>query len=499
MRPRSLAVAAWIALLLLAVAVGPTGVQAADSPTVSVSVNDEPVSDGAWIVRPEANLSTTVRAESPIETVIVRINGEDVLEATPDAKRFDTTLEPASLDARWNSIQVVATVAGGDLQTHRFHVYEDSLAPDIALSSPVTVESGHRFPEQTNVTRANLTVNGTVTDVSEIEDFSAKISGGGQSIETTTLQNGSFLLDTTLAPGNHTLSVVATDEYGNTERQFSRFRVTDDGPPSVSLQGWPNVTEADSTRPSVVATDAVAVRSIEVRVSGQPSRTVLEPTSKLLGANRTNVTRTVPIEFYHPGNHTVTVNATDYAGQYDVATTTVTYDPETPGERAAPEITVHGNQSGIFNGTTYHLEATVANGSIQQVVLEAADNETGRVTAYERLYDAEPRSRVGISHNLSLEPGRTDVRIQVEDSLGNTHRETVTVDTETARAYGPAAEPAGTENPATATSSGTARPTRISVTEMTPLTPVSGGSAPTSPLVAVLAVVVVALLVGRRR
>ncbi|MFB6109414.1 MAG: hypothetical protein ABEJ60_00870 [Halodesulfurarchaeum sp.] len=501
MNARSPAVLGWLVLLVLsAVAFGAPVAQAADSPNVTVTVNGETVRDGAWIVRPEVNLSLVVRADAPIETVLVRINGKDVLEATPGSSRFETSFEPAALHARWNTIQVVATVEGEGLQTHLVHVYQDSLAPNVGLTSPITVEPGHQFPERIHRTNATLTVKGTVTDAAEITQFTAWIRGSGQSVETTTLQNGSFVLETTLALGNHTLAVVATDEYGNTARQFTRFRVTDEGKPSVTLRGWPNETASRTIRPTVVATDAVAVRSIVVRVSGQPSRRVLDPTAKLLGAGRTNVTRPVTIEFYHPGIHNVTVNVTDYAGRYAKATTAVVYDPVTPAERAVPEIAVEKNQSGIVDGTGYHLEATVSNGSIVQVVVEATANETGRVTAYEQVYDGEPRNRIEISRTLSLDPGRHDVRIEVVDSYGRTHiAGPISVEIDTAdESETSAGTVTATESTKAGPRSSTARPTSIPVTKPPPLTPVSGVSASTSPLLVPLAVVLVGVVVLRR-
>ncbi|MDR5657024.1 hypothetical protein RH831_07490 [Halodesulfurarchaeum sp. HSR-GB] len=480
--------------LLMVVSLVPVA-GAADSPRIQVSVNEDPIEDGEWIVVDESNFSIGVSANDTIESIVVRVNDRDVVEATPEGRTYQTNLV-APLTARWNTVQVVATTTSGTLSTHQFKIYKDTIAPEIGLTSPVSVEAGHRFPDETRLTDGAINLTGTVEDTSNVTDFSATLSGAGQSVELTNHSNGRFDLNTTLAPGNHTLSVRATDEYGNEVRRFTRLRVIDEDDPSVSIRDWPTNTSADAIAPTAVATDDIAVRSLSYRVSGQPERTVIEPTSRLLGAGRTNVNRSIPIEFYRAGTYEVTFNVTDYAGRYTTLTKELRYDPVTPEERAAPEITVHENRSGLVNETLYHLEASVDNGSIERVVLEAASNRSGRVTAYERVYDGNATTTVSVRQNLTLASGVTDLTLNATDSVGEEHTVTWQVDLETTRPYRTTASgsPTTDEDSTVRTSP---QPTEISVTEPTPLAPVTETKAPISPVLTGVALLLVSGLLVR--
>ncbi|APE95722.1 Ig-like domain-containing protein [Halodesulfurarchaeum formicicum] len=471
--------------------------EAADTPQIQVSVNENTIEDGAWTVVGESDFSIRIASNATIESIVVRVNDRDVVEATPDGRTYQTDLV-APLSARWNTVQVVATDTSGTLSTHQFKIYKDTIAPDIAVSSPFSVAAGHQFPEETRLTDGAINLTGTVEDASNVTAFSATLSGAGQSIELTNHTDGSFTLNTTLAPGNHTLSVRATDEYGNEVRRFTRLRVIDEDAPSVSIRDWPTNTSAGAIGPTAVATDDIAVRSLTYRVSGQPERTAIEPTSRLLGAGRTNVTRSIPIEFYRAGTYEVTFNVTDYAGRYTTLTKELRYDPVTPEERAAPEITVHENRSGLVNETLYHLEASVDNGSIERVVLEAASNSSGRVSAYERVYDGNATATVPVRQNLSLASGVTDITLTATDSYGTEHSATWQVDPESTSPYrtSPAENTATGPDPTVEPSS---QSTEISVTEPTPLAPVTETKAPASPVLVAVALLVVSGLLSRRR
>ncbi len=452
------------------------------------------------VVVPEANLSAHISGEVQIERVEIRVDGATIHEATPEQTDYRVTLDP-DFHARTNDVQIVVKGAAGGLWTHRAFVYKDTIAPDIGLESPVTVEPGYQFPDRRSRESADIDVSGVVEDASAIEEFSARIVGGGRSVETTTLEDGRFRLNTTLAPGNNSLIVEATDEFGNRAYRRLQLEVTDGAPPSIAVEDWPNRTASPTIRPTVAVTDDVAVEEVRYRIPGQPSRTVIEPAGSLLDRGRTNLTRTPALTFDRPGTYNVTFNVTDVAGQYTELTKTVTYDPVTPAEAVAPTVRVVHNRSGLYNDSRYRLNATVDNGSVRTVAVEAR-NQYGRVTLLETVYDGPNASSVPVVLDVPIDPGRNEVEINVTDALGNAHVRTLRVDTANASSYEQPTVPTTAAEPPPTTSSvstpTTAQKTRLPVTTATPIDPATATQSPLSPLLSVLAVALAALLALRQ-
>lgn len=489
------------ALLLFAgVFSGPAA--GAAGPSIAVSVNGETIADGDRIVVPEANITVSVTGDVQIQTVVVRDDGETIHEAKTGATSYEVNLDP-DLGARSNTIQVIVKDRNGVLTTHRSTIYVDSLAPDIGLSEPFTVQGGYTFPESRQSVAANLTVNGTVEDASNVTSFSAKVVGGGQSVETETLENGSFRLETSLVLGNSSLIISAEDEYGNRAYRSARLIVSDEAKPEISFRNWTNETESKTFRPTIVATDDVAVQTIRYRIPGQPEVTAVEESDRLLGADRLRVTRELALSFYRAGLYNVTFNVSDAAGNYKEATKTIEYDPVTEAERAKPVLRVRENHSGMYNDSLYHLEAIVENGSVREVFVEAT-NRYGRTTLYESVYEGQNTTSVPIELDVPIGSGTNEIRIEIQDSLENTHEQYLTVDTANASAYEPVTEsPTNTvqeptESTPTPTTTGPEN-TRISVIEPTPIEPATKTQSPLSPLLVLIAVVIASsIAIGRR-
>ncbi|MDZ7851028.1 MAG: hypothetical protein U5K70_09670 [Halodesulfurarchaeum sp.] len=482
-------------------------VGAASQPSIGVSVNGESVADGDRVVVPEANLSVSVTGDVELDSVIVRIDGEEYHEAQPNGTSSAVELDP-DFSTRSNAVEVIVTDAAGNLSNHQITVYRDTLAPDIGLSSPFEVSPGYQFPSKRAFTSADVELVGTVRDASNVTDFSAKLVGSGQSVETTELEDGAFALDTTLAPGNNSLIVTATDEYGFRIYRSTRIEVTDDADPALEIRGWSNRTEAATIRPTIVANDSVAVNSLVVQLPGQPEQTVVEPTTKLLDSGRTSVTVRPELTFHRAGTYNVTFNVTDTAGNWVEETREIEYDPVTTEERIAPEIRIDGDRSGMIDESGYRLFANVTDGTVREIALESNHRWEG-VTHLETLYTGSNVTSYVIDAVVDIEPGRNVILIEVIDALGRTHETEFEVDTANASSYQPPTtqQPETTQAVTTQNQNSTDPPatqntpaeTTILVNEPTPLTPVTETSSPLSPLIPVVAFVLVGLLLWRTR
>jgi hypothetical protein len=489
----------WTILLLLAVTVAVSGgAGAADAPWIELQVNGSPVADGERVVVPSANLSTEITGNVSLNRVEIRVDGATIHEATPEGTAYRVDLDP-DFHARTNDVQVVVKGEDGGLWTHQAAIYKDTLAPDIGLDSPVTVEPGYQFPGRQSREAASIQIAGVVEDAASITSFSARVVGGGRSVETTALEDGAFRLNTTLAPGNNSLIVEATDEFGNSAYRRLQFEVTDESEPSLSVREWPNRTAVETIRPTVVATDAVGIAKVRYRIPGQPRRTIVEPAASLLDRGRTNVTRRPSLTFARPGTYNVTFNVTDESGKFTETTKTVTYDPVTPAEAVAPIVRLRNRSSGLYNESRYRLDATVENGTVRVVEVEAR-NSRDRVTLLETVYDGPNASTVPVTLDVPIDPGRNEIEIAVTDALENVHVRTVVVDTANASAYEP---PTTAPTKAASTTAPTRVPTtpqqtRLPVTTATPIGPATATQSPLSPLLSVVALALAALVVRRQ-
>jgi hypothetical protein len=486
-------------LLSVLLSAGPVGAQT--GATIEVSVNGAPVADGDRVVVPSANLSTSVSANRTIQSVVVLLDDERIHEASPNATEYAVSLDP-DFSARSNQVQVLLKDESGTLWTHQISVYKDDQAPDIGLAEPFSVSPGYRFPSERSVDGAAITVSGTVEDASNVSDFRLRVVGGGRSVEVESLSDGAFSLNTTLAPGNNSLILTATDEYGHQAYRSTRLRVTDEAEPSIEPRDWPSATQTATIRPTIVATDDVAVDSIRYRIPGQPERTALESTGRLLDAGRTNVTVVPTLTFPREGTYNVTVNVTDTVGNFVEETVSVTYDPVTPAERAKPTVSIDANRSGLYNDSLYRLNATVTDGIVRSVFLAATDS-SGRVTQWASIYDGPNVSTVRVERDVPIDPGENEIRLTVTDGLNATHEYTFTVDTANESSYDPPQTSVPEVTTTTAPESTAAPPTsrahtEISVTESTPLSPVTETRSPLSPWVTVFAMMLSGLLVKRR-
>lgn len=494
--------------LLLGTAFASTGVAsgASGGPSIQVAVNGDRVADEEWVVVHETTLSVSVDSTAELGTVVVRVDGEDVATFAPDGTRFDRAVD-LDLGARNNDVQVIATDENDDTSSYLVTVYRDTVPPAIGLSSPFTVQPGYVFPRNVTDAEPNVSVVGTVEDVSNVTEFEARIVGDGV-VRTTTLSNTStFALNTTLGLGNSTLRIRATDEYGNERIVRTRLEVTDESGPTVNVTDWPENVSTDTFTATVRATDDVGIEAVRVRPTGQTQRYVLEPTTSLFDKGRDAVIRDVTIDLHRPGVHNVTFNATDMANHSTEIQRTVRYDPVTPEEAAVPVFSLAEHSSGLADEGTYQLNATFANGSMTRVVVESVTADRQRVLSYGVIYnggDNETTETVTIDRTLPVD-GRTEIHVRATDEFGATHRETIAVNPRNESAYLQTST-APTQSPTTGqaetTSDSTPAVTNVAVQTETPLTPVTDTSVPFSPLLVPLAAGIALVLLdaaNRRR
>lgn len=491
-------------VLVLSMAAASGVVTGADGgPTIAMSVNGDDVPHGERVVVQEANLTIRVTDDAPLETVVLRVRGDEIASYSPDGSAFERTLDEQTLgeelSARDNTIQVIATNANDQTESRRITIYKDTVPPKIGLSSPITVEPGYVFPRNVTDVGVNITLAGSVRDASTVTDFEAVLIADGHSRYASLEADGTFSMNTTLALGNTSLRIRASDEFGNERIVRTRFYVEDEEEPTIEVENWPENTTADSFTARVHATDDVGVESLTVRPMGQTEQRLLESPPTLLDRGRDDVVRNVTIELRRPGILNVTFNVTDMGNHSTELEKSIVYDPITPEEAAVPDIVVHNDSSGFLDDETYALDATIRNGSVKRVVLEAESVPGRDVSAYSVVFDGNATDRIAIHRNVSVEPGVTDLTIRVTDEFDNVHERTIRIDS---REDEQELTPTTTTTVSTGTSTaGEATPTPVAtVTAQTEsaLEPVTETSLPLLPGVAVIGILVAIFILGFR-
>jgi RHS repeat-associated protein len=323
--------------------------------------------------------------------VTVTINGTTV--STSPAGAFSY---PFSLVEGTNVITVIATDAAGNSTTVSRTVHRSSVPPAITVTSPLN---------GTITNQSAVTVSGTVTSTNTVL---LAVNGASVTIGT----GGSFSTSITLVEGTNTITISATDGAGNTS-SVVRTVYKDSIPPSISLtqptQGF--VTAQPSITVQGLVSDSTAVT---VTANGVP---VSVGTG---GAFSSAVSLT-------EGRNTITVVATDAAGNSSTVTRTVIKDSTPPiltvsspadgsvtnqpsttvsgtvSDSTTVALTINGVSTAIGGNGTFSSSLALIEGAnaITLVATDAAGNKT-TVVRNVRLDTAPPQLVVTAPQNNSI-------------------------------------------------------------------------------------------------
>ena len=205
-------------------------------------------------------------------------------------------------------------------------------------------------PAPSAILRAVVIVQGNATAPTSLSSIELWVDGAKSS--TTTAASFSFNWDTTAATnGPHTLTVKAFEPSGVSGQASVNVSVTNytATPPAVTISTPANVSTVAGLVPvQGMATDSVAVVSIQLVVDGTPSAT----------------TSSSPFSFNwnsslaSNGNHTLTVKASDAAGNVGQASTTVSVSNQTDTTPPTVSITSPVNGQTVSGGTSVNVAAS---------------------------------------------------------------------------------------------------------------------------------------------
>ncbi|MGD0589793.1 MAG: RHS repeat-associated core domain-containing protein [Bacteroidota bacterium] len=308
-------------------------------------------------------LSGTV---TDVSATTLTVNGSPVQVGTNGA--FSTQVV---LIEGVNTITVVATDAAGNKTTVTRRVRRDTQAPIVSLTSPI---------DSLLTNQLNVTVSGTVKDSTAV---TLTINGNSVSIGV----NGTFSYAVPIVEGLNTINVVATDAAGN-QAKVTRTVRRDTQPPVLTIS-------------SPLDSSITNLQSITV------NGTVADSTKVTLTINGNAVTVGTGGVFSYQlsvteGLNTITVVATDAAGNKTTVTRTVRRDTQAPivnlispvdslltnqlsvtvsgtvVDSTAVTMTINGNNVLVGTNGTFSTQLTLVEGMniITVVATDAATNQT---------------------------------------------------------------------------------------------------------------------------
>jgi PGF-CTERM protein len=418
-------------VVLLVVAGAGPGLVAADTPSVTLSVDGERAPDGEeFVVTQNPDLSIEASAAESIESVVVRINGESARTFSPGSTSFSRTFVAQVEDNERNSVQVIVRDSAGGVQSRQLTITKDGVGPFVGFESPFESELGSRPPERASASQSRVQFTGTFEDLSGVQTLSIErrhvyTAVNERRVKTSNQQiqnpGSSFDTEVFMGYGRNVVEIRMIDELRNSRSYTIEFDVEDRTAPDLSVRETPTEVRRGSLTLSGTASDNVQVDEVVYSVEGKvDSATVISSEGDAANPDRQSMRfeQEIPL---NPGENVVRVTARDVAGRTSTVRRVVTFnDTIVPVMSLEPTAV----ESGTVRFTGY-----VHQGSFQRVSVETVDPETNETLDFRQVYDGEPTGEnVTFDEQMAaVDDGQTRVVLRVVDRDGDEYVRAATV------------------------------------------------------------------------
>lgn len=467
----------------VAIVDGSTGQRAIDDASaasvtgLSVTVEGEILEDGRIV--DEASLSeggtvTTshdptvtldVRADSTIEVVSIRVDGETRQTYSPDAKTFEKS-EVLDLSREANEVRIV--VKADETTTRTGTIVKDNRAPLMTFESPfeagfVGSNGTYTAPNETHtIEDSQVVLAGTFSDQTGVEEvriertYRTTTNGSGiiyNRSRTTIEEPGESIAHplrlgpaaqnvengTDIQNGTNTVQLILLDRFEQRRVYEVDLLVEDNDAPEIDL----NRVSTDVTNQSVTfnftVSDRVGIKSVGYRRGFEDDDGL-----RYLMFGRPPMRQPVQQTFNETIRVTermesLTLVAEDGVGNVTTHTQFVRYERlVTPDLRLVSADHVGGNRIRIRGGAS--------DGQITRVHAEVVKD--GEILDIRKVYDGDVRDRVRVDETLTADSFPVVVRIRVTDATGEEYVESARLTRDAAVTPSePTATPAVTQTP----------------------------------------------------
>lgn len=334
------------------------------APVITQVVDDVPERTGSLDLNETTNdstptLSGTAEANA---TVTIRVDGVDIGTTVADGLGAWSITPDTPIAEGQHTLTAVATDAAGNISdvSNSWGIIIDSVAPD----APVITQVVDDVPERLGALNSGDSTNDTTPTLNGTAEPGSTVTIRQDGVDLTTIVIDSsgtwtYTPTTPLVNGTYTFTAVTTDGAGNTSQPSGGFTLTVDTTPPAAATiatvtddvGGVNgpLTSGDTTDDTTPTLSGTAPADAVITVY---DGTTLLGTATLDGSGGWSFTPVIPLT---DGPHTLTVHATDAAGNTTISTPfELTVDTVPPATPEIPAITVNpdGTETPLNPGET---------------------------------------------------------------------------------------------------------------------------------------------------
>ncbi|ENB7195393.1 BapA prefix-like domain-containing protein [Enterobacter bugandensis] len=334
------------------------------APVITQVVDDVPERTGSLDLNETTNdstptLSGTAEANA---TVTIRVDGVDIGTTVADGLGAWSFTPDTPIAEGQHTLTAVATDAAGNISdvSNSWGIIIDSVAPD----APVITQVVDDVPERLGALNSGDSTNDTTPTLNGTAEPGSIVTIRQDGVDLTTIVIDSsgtwtYTPTTPLVNGTYTFTAVTTDGAGNTSQPSGGFTLTVDTTPPAAATiatvtddvGGVNgpLTSGDTTDDTQPLLQGTAPADAVITVY---DGTTLLGTATLDGSGGWSFTPVIPLT---DGPHTLTVQATDAAGNTTISTPfELTVDTVPPATPDIPAITVNpdGTETPLNPGET---------------------------------------------------------------------------------------------------------------------------------------------------
>lgn len=334
------------------------------APVITQVVDDVPERTGSLDLNETTNDSTPTLSGTAAAnaTVTIRVDGVDIGTAVADGLGAWSFTPDTPIAEGQHTLTAVAADAAGNISdvSNSWGIIIDSVAPD----APVITQVVDDVPERLGALNSGDSTNDTTPTLNGTAEPGSTVTIRQDGVDLTTIVIDSsgtrtYTPTTPLVNGTYTFTAVTTDGAGNTSQPSGGFTLTVDTTPPAAATiatvtddvGGVNgpLTSGDTTDDTTPTLSGTAPADAVITVY---DGTTLLGTATLDGSGGWSFTPVIPLT---DGPHTLTVHATDAAGNTTISTPfELTVDTVPPATPEIPAITVNpdGTETPLNPGET---------------------------------------------------------------------------------------------------------------------------------------------------
>ncbi|EPR9731342.1 BapA/Bap/LapF family large adhesin [Enterobacter bugandensis] len=334
------------------------------APVITQVVDDVPERTGSLDLNETTNDSTPTLSGTAAAnaTVTIRVDGVDIGTTVADGLGAWSFTPDTPIAEGQHTLTAVATDAAGNISgvSNSWGIIIDSVAPD----APVITQVVDDVPERLGALNSGDSTNDPTPTLNGTAEPGSIVTIRQDGVDLTTIVIDSsgtwtYTPTTPLVNGTYTFTAVTTDGAGNTSQPSGGFTLTVDTTPPAAATiatvtddvGGVNgpLTSGDTTDDTTPTLSGTAPADAVITVY---DGTTLLGTATLDGSGGWSFTPVIPLT---DGPHTLTVHATDAAGNTTISTPfELTVDTVPPATPEIPAITVNpdGTETPLNPGET---------------------------------------------------------------------------------------------------------------------------------------------------